>query len=418
MQSLWFGIAVAAVVVLTRQSRAATPAGLKATDGPKLCEKAFALTRLGEVGLEAARRVEALSQTARANAASIEALIAAASTQGTPGDGWDAKRDELMGEARKAETAAEALTLLANSATKQSMAAARTGADLSGFLLVLAAVGTGANSENGRSCLKGAEQTITGGNVDTNAHYILAQTCAAAFGLLNATNFEQLREAVMRDVEVDQNGESGEGKIGQRRQGTVDECALLGLSQTGTAGSNGLLIAAGGTIDEDKTEETAKKQPNKRITLGSCIEIRADRSGGIKWVDGTVKHGAKNTGDMLEKIGQAVDASDKAKGPCAQHTGACEPVNVAKTLGQLSKARIPKPDPANASMAKSTATSTSAQHKQGTTRTAEQTEGGEDTQRSQTAPAAQVTEAVLRTSIEHAPLGLVALMTVQHAPPH
>ncbi|KAH8615578.1 hypothetical protein ERJ75_000571700 [Trypanosoma vivax] len=68
MQSLWFGIAVAAVVVLTRQSRAATPAGLAAADGPKLCEKAFALTRLGKVGLKAARRVESLAQTARANA--------------------------------------------------------------------------------------------------------------------------------------------------------------------------------------------------------------------------------------------------------------------------------------------------------------------------------------------------------------
>ncbi|KAH8610221.1 hypothetical protein ERJ75_001123600 [Trypanosoma vivax] len=147
MQSLWFGIAVAAVVVLTRQSRAATPAGLAAADGPKLCETAFALTRLGEVGLEAARRVEALAQTARANAASIEALIAAASTQGEPGDAWNAQRDRARKKASGARSAAAALTLLANNATQQAMAAARTGSDLSGFLLVLAAVGTGASSD-------------------------------------------------------------------------------------------------------------------------------------------------------------------------------------------------------------------------------------------------------------------------------
>ncbi|KAH8606121.1 hypothetical protein ERJ75_001546700 [Trypanosoma vivax] len=106
MQSLWFGIAVAAVVVLTRQSRAATPAGLAATDGPKLCEKAFALTRLGEVGLEAARRVEALAQTARANAASIEALIAAASTQGNQRR-WAEKPTSSGEQSRRRSSSAE-----------------------------------------------------------------------------------------------------------------------------------------------------------------------------------------------------------------------------------------------------------------------------------------------------------------------
>ncbi|CCD19843.1 hypothetical protein, conserved in T. vivax [Trypanosoma vivax Y486] len=418
MQSLWFGIAVAAVVVLTRQSRAATPAGLAAADGPKLCEKAFALTRLGEVGLEAARRVEALAQTARANAASIEALIAAASTQGEPGDAWDAQRDRARKKASGARSAAAALTLLANNATQQAMAAARTGADLSGFLLVLAAVGTGASSAAGRSCLKGDEQTITGGAVNTNAHYILAQTCASHFGLLAEKNFEALKQAVVKPVTLKQNGEGSPGhNIGTARQAGAEQCALLALSQTGTAGSNGLLIANGGTVNEDKTEKTTKKQTNKRITLGSCIEIKADSSGGIGWVDGTVKHGAKSSTDMLEKIEEALDASDKAKGPCAQHTGACEPINVAETLKALSAARAPKPNPANASMAEDTATSTSAQQQQERTRTAEQNRGRGETQRSPTPPA-QVTEAVLRKSIAHAPLGLVALMTVQHATPH
>ncbi|KAH8615534.1 hypothetical protein ERJ75_000575200 [Trypanosoma vivax] len=58
MQSLWFGIAVAAVEVLTRQSRAATPAGLAAADGPKLCEKAFRVDTPGRgwAGSSAARR--------------------------------------------------------------------------------------------------------------------------------------------------------------------------------------------------------------------------------------------------------------------------------------------------------------------------------------------------------------------------
>ncbi|KAH8606126.1 hypothetical protein ERJ75_001547200 [Trypanosoma vivax] len=143
MQSLWFGIAVAAVVVLTRQSRAATPAGLAPADGPKLCEQAIALTRLGEVGLEAARTVEALAQTARANAAAIEALLGAASQQGDEDGQWGARRKELRRKQQEATNTALELTLLATNATKESMASARTGADLGGFLLTLAAVNTG-----------------------------------------------------------------------------------------------------------------------------------------------------------------------------------------------------------------------------------------------------------------------------------
>ncbi|KAH8615429.1 hypothetical protein ERJ75_000586000 [Trypanosoma vivax] len=416
MQSLWFGIAVAAVVVLTRQSRAATPAGLAQADGPKLCEKAFALTRLGEVGLEAARKVEALAQTARANAASIEALIAARSTQGEPDDAWDAQRAALRRKAEEARSAAAELTLLANNATKQAMAAARTGADLTGFLLTLAAVRTGAEPGEGRSCLKGDEQTLTGQRVETNAHYILRTTCERHLGLLSEGDFATLRKAVMSAVPLHAGG-SGGTNIGTERKGDGDECALIALSQANTQGSNGLLIANEGEVDEDETENATKRRPNRRITLGSCIEITADSSGSIKWVDGTVKHGAKSRTGMLEKIGAALDASEKAKGPCEQHTGACEPINVRETLKQLSAARAPTPDPKNASMAEGTATATSAHKRQETTRTAEQTEGGEDTQRTQTAPA-DVTEAVLRKSIAHAPLGLVALMTVQHAPPH
>ncbi|CCD20371.1 hypothetical protein, conserved in T. vivax, (fragment), partial [Trypanosoma vivax Y486] len=380
MQSLWFGIAVAAVVVLTRQSRAATPAGLAATDGPKLCEKAFALTRLGEVGLEAARRVEALAQTARANAASIEALIAAASTQGEPSDEWAEKQDELRRHKVDAEAAAQELTLLAHNATQQAMAAARTGADLSGFLLVLAAVGTGGSS--GKSCLKGNEQTTTGNAVNTNAHYILAKTCASHFGLLKEQDFEALREAVRRTVELKQEGGGSTGNnIGTARQGSADECALLALSQAGTQGSNGLLIGNGGAVNEDETGNATQKQTNKKVTLGSCIEIKADSSGGIKWVDGTIKHGATSKEDMLEKIEKALNASDKAKGPCAQHTGACEPIDVAETLKALSAARAPKPNPENASMAEGTGTSTSAQQQQERTRTAEQNEGRGETHR-------------------------------------
>ncbi|KAH8615640.1 hypothetical protein ERJ75_000564600 [Trypanosoma vivax] len=217
MQSLWFGIAVAAVVVLTRQSRAATPAGLAAADGPKLCEKAFALTRLGEVGLEAARTVEALAQTARANAASIEALIAAASTQGEPTDEWNARRNALMGKAEEANSAAKELTLLAHNATQQAMAAARTGADLEGFLLVLAAVGTGGNSA--KSCLTGDEQTITGGAVKTNAHYILRTKCSTHYGLLVEKNFEALKQAVGNEVTLTQDGGSGGTTSAMREKG-------------------------------------------------------------------------------------------------------------------------------------------------------------------------------------------------------
>ncbi|KAH8603824.1 hypothetical protein ERJ75_001782600 [Trypanosoma vivax] len=286
MQSLWFGIAVAAVVVLTRQSRAATPAGLAAADGPKLCETAFALTRLGEVGLEAARRVEALAQTARANAASIEALIAAASTQGKPGDAWNAQRDRARQKASGAQSAAAALTLLANNATQQAMAAARTGADLSGFLLVLAAVGTGGSSAGGRSCLKGDEQTITGGAVDTNAHYILAKTCTSHFGLL--------AEKKLRSAET---GCSKTGNTDAKRRGIAraqhrdcasagaEQCALLALSQAGTAGSNGLLIANGGTVNEDKTEKTTKKQNKqedntRQLHRNKSGQLRRHRLGG------------------------------------------------------------------------------------------------------------------------------------------
>ncbi|KAH8615535.1 hypothetical protein ERJ75_000575300 [Trypanosoma vivax] len=296
------------------------------------------------------------------------------------------------------------------------MVAAGTGSDLSGFLLTLAAVGTGAGPGNGRSWLKGDELTTAGQKVRTNAHYIVRTTCGRHLGLLNEGDFATLRKAVMSDVTLHDGG-SGGTKIGTEREGAGDECALLALSKAGTAGSNGLLIAKEGEVDEDETDNATERRPNRRITLGSCIEIRADGSGSIKWVDGTLKHGADNKEDMLEKIGAALDASDKARGPCEQHTGACEPIDVQETLKQLSKARASKPDPANASMAEGTATSTSAQQRQETTRTAEQTEGGEDTQRSQTAPA-DVTEAVLRKRIAHAPLGLVALMTVQHAPPH
>ncbi|CCD21581.1 hypothetical protein, conserved in T. vivax [Trypanosoma vivax Y486] len=314
MQSLWFGIAVAAVVVLTRQSRAATPAGLAATDGPKLCEKAFALTRLGEVGLKAARRVEALAQTARSNAASIEALIAAASTQGESGDEWAEKQDELRRNKVDAEAAAQELTLLAHTATQKAMAAARTGADLRGFLLVLAAVGTGGSS--GKSCLKGDEQTTTGNNVKTNAHYILGKTCTTHVSLLKEKDFEQLREAVMRTVELKQEGGGSPGNnIGNAREGSGDECALLALSQASRKGSNGLLIGKDATVDEDETGNATQKQTNKKITLGSCIEITADGSGSIKWVDGTIKHGAMSKEDMLEKIEEALDATAKAPGP-------------------------------------------------------------------------------------------------------
>ncbi|KAH8615642.1 hypothetical protein ERJ75_000564400 [Trypanosoma vivax] len=228
MQSLWFGIAVAAVVVLTRQSRAATPAGLAAADGPRLCEKAFALTRLGEVGLKAARRVEALSQTARTRTANIEALIAAASTQGEPTDAWDAEKDGHRRKASGARSAAAELTLLANNAEKQAMAATRTGADLSGFLLVLAAVGTGASSRPGRSCLVGEKHTTEGQKVKTNAHYILAKTCKAHLSLLAEQAFDTLKDAVMRPVVLKQAGEaSPQNNIGTGRQGNADECALL-----------------------------------------------------------------------------------------------------------------------------------------------------------------------------------------------
>ncbi|KAH8615432.1 hypothetical protein ERJ75_000586100 [Trypanosoma vivax] len=255
------------------------------------------------------------------------------------------------------------------------MAAARTGADLAGFLLTLAAVGTGTGHGNGRSCLRGDEQTTTGANVKTNAHYILRTTCGSHLGLLNESDFEQLRKAVMSDVTLKDEGSPG-AKIGAARQGNGDECALLALSQTGEQASNGLLIANEGTVDEDETGNATESRPNRRITLGSCIEIKADSSGSIKWVDGTVKHGATSSDDMLEKIGQAVNATDKAKGPCAKRNGACEPINVQETLKQLSGSRASTPDPANASMAKDTATSTSATQRQERTRTAEQTEGG------------------------------------------
>ncbi|KAH8615574.1 hypothetical protein ERJ75_000571400 [Trypanosoma vivax] len=412
MQSLWFGIAVAAVVVLNRQSRAATPAGLAKADGTQLCEKAFALTRLGEVGLEAARQVEALEQTARANAATIAALVAAASTQGEPTAEWEAEHARLTRRKVAAEDAAKHLTLIAGTTTQQAVAAARTGADLSGFLLVLAAVGTGGSS--GKSCLVGDEQKADGDDIKTNAHYILAKTCETHVSLLKEQDFDKLREAVMRPVALNETGGKSEnGRIGTARQGRADECALLALSQARTAGSNGLLIANEGRVDEDETGNATKERSNKKITLGSCIEVTADSSGGIKWVDGTVKHGAKSTTDMLDKIEEALNATAKARGPCAQHNGACEPSNVAELLKAISAARASKPNPANASIAENTATSTGKQQRQETTRTAEQNRGRGETHRSPTPPA-QVTEAVLRKSIAHAPLGLVAVMTVQH----
>ncbi|CCD19924.1 hypothetical protein, conserved in T. vivax, partial [Trypanosoma vivax Y486] len=349
MQSLWFGIAVAAVVVLNRQSRAATPAGLAKADGTQLCEKAFALTRLGEVGLEAARQVEALEQTARANAATIAALVAAASTQGEPTAEWEAEHARLTRRKVAAEDAAKHLTLIAGTTTQQAVAAARTGADLSGFLLVLAAVGTGGSS--GKSCLVGDEQKADGDDIKTNAHYILAKTCETHVSLLKEQDFDKLREAVMRPVALNETGGKSEnGRIGTARQGRADECALLALSQARTAGSNGLLIANEGRVDEDETGNATKERSNKKITLGSCIEVTADSSGGIKWVDGTVKHGAKSTTDMLDKIEEALNATAKARGPCAQHNGACEPSNVAELLKAISAARASKPNPANASI--------------------------------------------------------------------
>ncbi|CCD21258.1 hypothetical protein, conserved in T. vivax [Trypanosoma vivax Y486] len=416
MQSLWFGIAVAAVVVLTRQSRAATPAGLAPADGPKLCEQAIALTRLGEVGLEAARTVEALAQTARANAAAIEALLAAASQQGE-GDGqWEQRRKELRRKQQEAANTALDLTLLATKAINASVTSARTGADLGGFLLTLAAVGTGGPAATAKSCLDGTKQTGHGGKVKTNAHYILKETCADHFKLGRETSFERLKAAVMKEVKLEAGG-SGGGTIGNARDGSADECALLALSKAADRQSNGLLLDKAGDEDERAPENGDSERTHKKITLGSCIEIRADGMERIKWVDGTIKHGANNKEAMLGKIGAAVQAAAKAKGPCAQHTGACDTLNVKEALKQLSGSRASKPDPANASKGTDTATRTSAQNSQETTRTAEQNRGRGETHRSPTATA-QVTEAVLRKTIAHAPLGLVALMTVRHATPH
>ncbi|KAH8606115.1 hypothetical protein ERJ75_001547900 [Trypanosoma vivax] len=375
MQSLWFGIAVAAVVVLTRQSRAATPAGLAAADGPKLCEQAFALTRLGEVGLEAARTVEALAQTARANAAAIEALLAAASQQGEGNGQWEQRRKELGRKQQEAANTAKALTLLANKAINASVTSARTGADLGGFLLTLAAVNTGGPAATAKSCLDGTKQTGNSGKVMTNAHYILKETCAEHFRIRREESFERLKEAIVKGVDLTKGG-SGGGTIGGERDGSAAECALLALSQTGTAGSNGLLIATEGEVDEDEPENATKKQTNKKVTLGSSIEITADGSGGIKWVDGTVKHGAAGREEMLGEIEAAVKAATKASGPCEQHTGACEPINVREEIKHIRAPRASKHDPANASMAEDTGTRTSAQRRQERTRTAEQNEGG------------------------------------------
>ncbi|KAH8615572.1 hypothetical protein ERJ75_000571000 [Trypanosoma vivax] len=241
-------------------------------------------------------------------------MLAAASTQGEPGDAWNAQRDELRRNKVDAEAAAQELTLLAHNATQKAMAAARTGADLSGFLLVLAAVGTGGSS--GKSCLKGDEQTTLGNNVKTNAHYILGKTCTTHVSLLKEQDFDKLREAVMRTVELKQEGGGSPGNnIGNAREGNGDECALLALSQASRKGSNGLLIGKDATVDEDETGNATQEQTNKKITLGSCIEVTADGSESIKWVDGTIKHGAMSKEDMLEKIEEAVDATAKAPGP-------------------------------------------------------------------------------------------------------
>ncbi|KAH8611110.1 hypothetical protein ERJ75_001032100 [Trypanosoma vivax] len=248
---------------------AAAPKGLKTAEGKGLCKYAGALRFAGKYAASLAQEAERRAATAR----HVKELASLAQSLAEPIDGKNTS-DVAEGtkvEQSKAETVERELEVRAVMAGRAARALTFASGSLRSFVEVLAAMGTGANVAQARSCINGDKQ-LKGSAIgpNANANTMLKEACEEVDNQrgktgkdLNETEIAEQLKGLEGGVELVQQVPASGGEV-TPAAGSA-ECRLLAIAGKDTPGDGGLLLTTDGNAGEAQNT----------VHLGTFVKITA-----------------------------------------------------------------------------------------------------------------------------------------------